>query len=104
MSNQKNCKLIYFRRYSDFNFQVEDNFSIRVSENPDGLTEVFVEYGGISHKTVTFEQCALAVFREVSPTDWICRSWGYLIRLYRQGECVTCQNISEFLKKATKKY
>lgn len=104
MSNEKNCKLIYFRQYSDFCFQVEENFTIRVSENPDGMTEVFVEYGGISRKTVTFEQCALSVFREVSPTDWICRSSGYLIRLYQQGACVNCQNMSEFLEKAIKKY
>ncbi len=103
MSNQKNCKLIYFRKYSDFCFQVEDAFTVRVSENPDGLTEVFVGYCGITLKTAVFEQCALSVFREVSPTDWICRSSGYLIRLYQQGECVTCHNMSEFLEKAMKK-
>lgn len=104
MSNQKNCKLIYFRRYSDFCFQVEVSFTVRVSENPDGRTEVFLEYCGISRKTAIFKQCALAVFREVSPTDWICRSSGYLIRLYQQGESAICQNMSEFLEKAIKKY
>lgn len=61
MSNEKNCKLIYFRQYSDFCFQVEDNFTVKVSENPDGMTEIFVEYCGISHKAATFEQCALSV-------------------------------------------
>lgn len=104
MSNNQNCKLIYFRKYSDFGFQVEDDFMVRVSENQDGLTEVFVEYCGISRKTETFEQCALSVFREVSSTDWIYRSSGYLIRLYQQRECVNCQNMSEFLEKALKKY
>lgn len=104
MSNQKNCKLIYFRKYSDFSFQVEDNFTVRISENSYSLTEIFVEYCGILRKTVTFEQCALSVFREVSPTDWIYRSSGYLIRLYQQGECVACQNMSEFLEKELKKY
>lgn len=104
MSNQKNCKLIYFRKYSDFSFQVEDDFTVRISENPYGLTEVFVEYCGISRKTVTFVQCVLSVFREVSPTDWICRSSGYLIQLYQQRECVNCQNMNGFLEKAMKKY
>lgn len=104
MSNQKNCKLIYFRQYSDFSFQVEDNFTVMLSENQDGWTEVFLKYCGISRKTAIFKQCALAVFREVSPTDWICRSSGYLIRLYQQGECVTCQNMSEFLEKVFKKH
>ncbi len=104
MSSQNNCKLIYFRKYSDFCYQIEDDFTVRVSENQRGLTEVFVEHCGISLKTATFEQCALSVFREVSPTDWICRSSGYLIRLYQQKKCVTCQNMSEFLKKVLKKY
>lgn len=96
MSNQKNCSLIYFRRYSDFCFQTEDNFTIRVSENQDGMTEVFVEYSGVSRKVAVFQQCALKVFHEVSPTDWICGNSGYLIRLYQKEQCISCQNIENF--------
>lgn len=98
MSNQKNCSLIYFRKYSDFCFQVEGGFIIRVSENRNGMTEVFVEYSGISRKVAVFQQCALKVFREVSPTDWICGNSGYLIRLYQEEQCISCQNIKSFLK------
>ena len=98
MSNQKNCSLIYFRRYSDFCFRTEDNFKIRVSENEDSMTEIFVEYSGISRKVTVFQQCALKVFREVSPTDWICGISGYLIRLYQKEQCISCQNIESFSK------
>lgn len=98
MRNQKNCSLIYFRKYSDFCFQTEDNFKIRVSENEDGMTEIFVEYSDISRKVVIFQQCALKVFREVSPTDWICGNSGYLIRLYQEEQCISCQNIENFSK------
>lgn len=98
MSRQQNCKLIYFRKYSDFSFQVEADFTVRVSENQDGMTEIFVEYSGISRKVVTFQQCALTVFREVSPTDWICRSSGYLIRLYQEERCITCRSMEKFLE------
>lgn len=98
MSNQKNCSLIYFRKYSDFCFQVEDGFTIRVSENEDGMTEVFVEYSGISHKVAVFQQCALKAFYEVSPDDWICGNSGYLIRLYQEEQCIFCQDIESFSK------
>lgn len=104
MSHHQNCKLIYFRQYSDFCFQVEEDFTIRVSENQGGQTEIFVEHSGISRKIAVFQQCALKVFHEISPTDWICRSSGYLIRLYQQGQCVICQNIGNFLEKIRKKY
>gem|GEM_PF-4546352 len=104
MSIQSNCKLIYFRRYSDFCFEVEGDFKVGVSEDRNGQIEVFVEHCGSPRKTVTFEQCALSVFREESPTDWICKSSGYLKLLYQQRECVTCRNMSEFLKKVLKKY
>ncbi len=98
MSNNHNCKLIYFHKYSDFCFQVEDGFTIRVSENKNGMTEVFVEYSDISRKVGVFQQCALKVFREVSPTDWICGNSGYLIRLYQEEQCISCQNIENFSK------
>lgn len=98
MSNQKNCRLIYFRRYSDFCFQTEDKFIIKVSENEDNMTEVFVEHSGISRKVAVFQQYALKVFREVSPTDWICRNSGSLIRLYQEEQCISCQNIESFSK------
>ena len=98
MSNNQNCKLIYFHKYSDFCFQTDNNFIIRVSENEDGMTEVFVEYCGISRKVVVFQQCALKIFREVSPTDWICRNSGYLIRLYQEEQCISCKNIESFSK------
>lgn len=104
MSKHQNCKLIYFRQYSDFCFQVEEDFTIRVSENQGGQTEIFVEHSGISRKIAVFHQRALEMFREVSPTDWICRSSGYLIWLYLQGQCVTCQNMDDFLGKIRKKY
>lgn len=104
MSRQQNCKLIYFRKYSDFSFQVEEDFTVTVSENQDSLTEIFVEYSGISRKVVSFQQCALAMFREVSPTDWICRSSGYLIRLFQEERCITCRNMGDFLEKIRKKY
>lgn len=103
MSNQKNCSLVYFRKYSDFCFQTEDGFTIRVLENDDGMTEVFVEYCGISRKTAIFQQCALKLFREVSPTDWIYRNLGYLIQLYQNEQCVSCQNIENFLRIISKK-
>lgn len=98
MSNQRNCRLIYFRKYSDFCYMTENNFKIRVSENADGMTEVFVEYSGISRKAVVFQQCALNVFREVSPTDWICGNSDYLIHLYQKKKCISCKNIKNFSK------
>ena len=97
MSKQK-CSLVYFRKYSDFCFQTEDGFKIWVAESKDNQTEVFVEYCGISRETVIFQQCALAVFRKVSPTDWICGNSGYLVQLYKQKQCVSCQNIENFSK------
>lgn len=103
MSNHQNCKLIYFHQYSDFCFQAENDFTIRVSENQGGQTEIFVEHSGISRKIAVFQQCALEMFREVSPTDWICRSSGYLIQLYQQGHCVTCKNMGDYLEKNTEK-
>lgn len=69
-----------------------------------GQTEIIVGYSGISRKIAVFQQCALEVFRELSPTDWICRSSGYLIRLYQQGQCVICQNMDDYLEKIRKKY
>lgn len=42
MRHHQNCKLIYCRKYSDFCFQTEDDFTVRVSENQDGQTEIFV--------------------------------------------------------------
>ena len=104
MSIQNYCELIYFHRYSDFCFEIGDDFTVRVSENRNGQTEVFVEHCGVHFKAVTFEQCALSVFREESPTDWICKSSGDLKRLYRQRKRVTCRNMSEFFKKVLKKY
>lgn len=104
MSRQQNCKLIYFRQYSDFSFQVEEDFTVTVSENQDSVAEIFVEYSGISCKVVSFHQCALAMFREVSPTDWICRSSGYLIRLFQEERCITCQSMEKFLEIKRKKY
>ena len=98
MSNKKNCSLVYFRKYSDFCFQTEDNFIIKVSENKDGMTEIFVKYSDISRKVVVFQQCALKIFREVSPTDWIFGNSGYLIRLYQKKQCISCQNIKNFSK------
>ena len=104
MSNHQNCKLIYFRQYSDFCFQVENDFTIRVSENQGGQTEIIAEHYGISRKIAVFHQQALEIFREVSPSDWICRSSGYLIQLYQKGQCVICQNMGDFLEKIRKKY
>ncbi len=103
MSNHQNCKLIYFRRYSDFCFQAEEDFTVRVSEKHEGLTAVIAECSGVSCQIAAFQQCALDLFREVSPTDWICRSSGYLIQLYQKGQCVICQNMDDFLEKIRKK-
>ena len=103
MSNHQNYKLIYFRQYSDFCFQVGEDFTVRVSENQEGQTEIIVGYSGISRKIAVFQQCALEVFRELSPTDWICGSSGYLIWLYQQGQCIICQNMGNFLEKIRKK-
>lgn len=99
MRNPKKCSLVYFRKYSDFCFKTEDGFSIRVAENEDGMTEVFVEYSAVSRKVAAFQQCALNLFREVSPTDWVCENSGYLICLYQKEQCVFCQNIEKFLEK-----
>ena len=74
----------------------DDNFKIRVSENADNMTEVSVEYSGISRKVVVFQDCALNVFRDVSPTDWICGNSEYLIRLYQKKQCISCQNTKNF--------
>lgn len=104
MSNHQNCKLIYFRQYSDFCFQAEDGFTVRVSENQGGQTEIIAEHSGISRKIAVFQQCALEMFHEISPSDWICGSSGYLIQLYQQGQCVICQNMGNFLEKIRKKY
>lgn len=98
MINKKKCSLAYFHKYSDFCFKTEDGFSIRVAENKDGMTEVFVEYFDVSRKVAVFLQYALNLFREVSPTDWICGNSGYLISLYQEERCVFCQNIKDFLK------
>lgn len=104
MSHHQNCKLIYFRQYSDFCFQAENDFTFRVSENQDSQTEIIAEHSGVSCTIAVFHQRALEVFREVSPTDWICRSSGYLIQLYQQRQCIICQNMGGFLKKILKKY
>lgn len=97
-SMNSHCILLYFHKYSDFCFQIENDFIVRVSEDQSGETVVFVEHSGISFKAVVFEQDALSVFREMSPTDWICGSSGYLKQLYQQRSCVICQNMSNFKK------
>ncbi|MCM1506459.1 MAG: hypothetical protein NC177_04910 [Ruminococcus flavefaciens] len=98
MKNPQKCSLVYFHKYSDFCFKTEDSFSIRVAENDDGMTEFFVEYSAVSRKVAVFQQCALNLFREVSPTDWICGNSVYLIQLYQKERCVFCQNIRTSLK------
>lgn len=82
--------------------QAEEDFTVKVSENPNGQTKIFTEHSGILRKIAVFQQCAMEVFRRVAPTDWICRSSEYLIRLYQQEQCVTCQNIGDFLEKYEK--
>lgn len=98
--NQKKCSLIYFRRYSDFCFKTEDGFVIRVAENENGMTDVFVEYSTVSRKVAVFLQYALNLFRKVSPTDWVCKYSGYLIQLYQEDRCVFFQSMEKFPKKS----
>ncbi len=76
--SEENIKLVYFRSYSDFCYDVGGDFFVTVSQNNDGFTEIHGKISDITRKLLIFRQPAILVFNEISPTDFIYSAWGYL--------------------------
>ncbi len=97
MECHQKYRLIYFNRYSDFSFQIDDDFIVTVHENEYNMTEVFAEYNEVLRKIIVFQQCALAIFREVSPNHFIEKYSEYMKILYQQECCIICDNMTELI-------
>lgn len=93
----KKVKLIYFRTYGDFSYDIGGNFSVNVSENDKKDTEFYVENRGISKRVLTICQPALSVFRYLSPDEVLYHISGYLTQLFERDMCKMLTSVDALL-------
>ena len=86
ISNRK-VKLIYFRTYGDFSYDIGENFAVNISENEKHDTVFYVVHRGISKRVLTICQPALSVFRYLSPDEVLYHISGYLTQLFERDMC-----------------
>ena len=83
--NNRKIRLICFRTYSDFSYDLGENFSVNVTENEKQETEFYVVHNGIVKRVLTICQPALLVFRYLSPDDFMDKTEEYLKNLYNKN-------------------
>ena len=93
----KKVKLIYFRTYGDFSYDIGENFTVNIFENEKQETEFYAVHMGISKRVLIICQPALSVFRYLSPDEVLYHISGYLTQLFERDMCKMLTSVDALL-------